>query len=44
MFAFKKKKTHSVKPADRRDHAAVGRHAAGADPVFVTGQNLNPFP
>lgn len=35
--------THSVKPADRRDHAAVWWHAAAADPVSVARQHMHLF-
>lgn len=36
-------RTHSVKSADRRDHAAVWWYAAAADPVFMARKHLHPF-
>lgn len=41
--ASSRQKTHPVKSADWCDHAAVGRHAAAADPVFVAREHLHPF-
>ncbi len=37
------KATHSVKPADGRDHAAVWGHAAAADPIFMAREHLHLF-